>query len=75
MRVTSDRSASMATWIGGAWLHTRGYAMMLRWLTGIISGNSSRPNDNIEKVTGWPPITFQAFARQNAYAWTLRAAR
>jgi len=50
--------------------------MMLRWLTGTISSdNGSRPNGDIEKVTGWPPITFQAFARQNAYAWTLRAAR
>jgi hypothetical protein len=68
----------MATGIGGAiaaGLHTRCYAVMLRWLTWIISGNGSRPNDNIEKVTGWLPITFQAFARRNAYAWTLRAAR
>ena len=32
---------------------------MLRWLTGaIISGNGSRPNDDIEKVTGRPPTTF-----------------
>ena len=68
----------MATGIGGAiaaGLHTRGYTVMLRWLTGTISGNGSRPNGDIEKVTGMPPITFQAFARQNAYAWTLRAAR
>jgi hypothetical protein len=50
--------------------------MMLRWLKGTISSdNGSRPNVDIEKVTGWAPITFQAFARQNAYAWTLRAAR
>ena len=47
--------------------------MMLRWLKGTISSdNGSRPNGDIEKVTGRPPITF---ARQNAYAWTLRAAR
>ncbi len=60
MRVASDRSASMATWIGGAiaaGLHTRGYAVMLPWLTRTISGNGSRPNDNIEKVTGSPLIT------------------
>jgi hypothetical protein len=65
----------MATWIGGAWLHTRGYAMMLRWLTGIISGNGSRPKDNIEKVTGRPLITFQDIAGRTAHAWTLRAAK
>ena len=52
------------------------YAVMLRWLTGtIISGNGSRPNDDIEKVTGRPPITFQDFARRNAHAWTLQAAK
>ncbi len=48
MRVASDRSASMATRIGGAiaaGLHTRGYAVMLRWLMGIISGKGSRPNE------------------------------
>lgn len=49
---------------------------MLRWLTGtIISGNGSRPNDDIEKVTARPPITFQDFARRNASAWTLQAAK
>jgi len=52
------------------------YAVMLRWLTGtIISGSGSRPNDDIEKVTGRPPITFQDFARRNAPAWTFHAAR
>jgi len=78
MRVTSDRSASMATGIGGAiaaGLHTRCYAVMLRWLTGTISGNGSRPNDNIEKVTGRPLITVQDFAGRNAHAWTIRAAK
>ena len=46
------------------------YAVMLRWLTGtIISGNGSRPNDDIEKVTGRPPITFRDFARRNAHVW------
>ena len=68
----------MARWSGGAIaarFHTRGYAVMLRWLTGtIISGNGSRPNDDIEKVTGRPPITFFDFARRNAPAWTLPAA-
>jgi hypothetical protein len=67
------------TWIGGAietGLVPADYAVMLRWLTGtIISGTGSRPNDDIEKVTGRPPVTFQDFARRIAYAWTLRAAK
>jgi hypothetical protein len=46
---------------------------MLRWLTGaIFSGNGSRPNDDIEKVTGTPPTTFQDFARRHAPVWTHR---
>ena len=46
------------------------YAVMLRWLTGaIISGNGSRPNDDIEKATGRPPTTFHDFARRSAHAW------
>jgi hypothetical protein len=52
------------------------YAVMLRWLTEtIISGNGSRPNDDVEKVTGSPPITLQDFARRSAHAWTLEAVR
>jgi uncharacterized protein YbjT (DUF2867 family) len=66
-------------WIGGAiaaGLVPADYAVMLRWLTGtVISGNGSRPNDDVEKVTGRPPITFQDFARRNARAWTLPAAK
>jgi uncharacterized protein YbjT (DUF2867 family) len=66
-------------WIGGAiaaGLVPADYAVMLRWLTGtVISGNGSRPNDDVEKVTGRPPITFQDFARRNAHTWTLRAAK
>lgn len=66
-------------WIGGAiaaGFVPADYAVMLHWLTGtIISGNGSRPNDDIEKVTGRPPITFQDFARRNASAWTLRATK
>ncbi|MEU2623755.1 NmrA family NAD(P)-binding protein [Streptomyces sp. NPDC007157] len=61
-------------WIGGAvaaGLVPGDYAVMLRWLTETISsGNGSRPNDDIEKVTGRPPTTFQEFARRNAAAWT-----
>ncbi len=66
-------------WIGGAiaaGLVPADYAVMLRWLTGtVISGNGSRPNDDVEKVTGRPPVTFQDFARRNAHAWTLPAAK
>jgi len=66
-------------WIGGAiaaGVVPADYAVMLRWLTGtIISGNGSRPNDDIEKVTGRPPATFQDFARRNAHAWTPQAAK
>jgi hypothetical protein len=51
-------------------------AVMLRRRTGtIISGNGSQPTDDIEKVTSRPPITFRDFARRNAPAWTLQAAK
>ncbi len=47
------------------------YGKMLRMLTETIaSGKGSRPNDNVQKVTGVPPITFADFARRNAQAWT-----
>ena len=66
-------------WIGGAiaaGFVPADYAAMLRWLTGtIISGNGSRPNGDIEKVTGRPPATFQDFARRNAAAWTVETAK
>ncbi|MEV6734795.1 MULTISPECIES: NmrA family NAD(P)-binding protein [unclassified Streptomyces] len=66
-------------WIGGAiaaGFVPADYAVMLRWLTGtVISGNGSRPNGDIEKVTGRPPITFRDFAQRNAPAWTLQAAK
>ena len=64
----------VGAWIGGAvaaGLVPGDYAVMLRWLTETISsGNGSRPNDDIEKVTGRPPTTFLEFARRNAAAWT-----
>jgi hypothetical protein len=60
-------------WIGGAiaaGFVPAHYAVMLRRLTGtIISGNGSRPNDDVEKVTGRPPTTFVDFARRNAPAF------
>src|SRR3984885_885293 len=47
------------------------YAVMLRWLTeAIIAGHGSVPADDVEKVTGRKPATFEAFARRNAAAWT-----
>jgi uncharacterized protein YbjT (DUF2867 family) len=47
------------------------YGEMLRMLTETVaSGNGSRPNHNVEKVTGVPPIKFADFARRNAQAWT-----
>ena len=51
------------------------YAVMLSWLTGtIIAGNGSRPNEDIEKVTGRPATSFRNFAKRNAAAWALRPA-
>jgi uncharacterized protein YbjT (DUF2867 family) len=47
------------------------YGEMLRMLTETVaSGMGSRPNDNVEKVTGAPPITFAEFARRTVPAWT-----
>ena len=47
------------------------YGEMLRMLTETIaSGMGSRPNDNVQKVTGAPPIKFADFAGRTAQAWT-----
>ena len=47
------------------------YGVMLRMLTETVaSGMGSRPNDNVEKITGQPPITFGEFARRTRQAWT-----
>ena len=47
------------------------YGEMLRMLTETIaSGMGSPPNDNVQKVTGAPPIKFADFARRTAQAWT-----
>jgi uncharacterized protein YbjT (DUF2867 family) len=46
------------------------YAEMLRMLTRTIaSGMGSRPNDNVQKITGAPPTSFVEFARRTAQAW------
>jgi uncharacterized protein YbjT (DUF2867 family) len=62
-------------WINGAIAAgvPAGYAVMLRWLTGaIITGDGSQPTGDIETVAGWPATSFEAFARRNAAAWTVR---
>jgi uncharacterized protein YbjT (DUF2867 family) len=47
------------------------YGEMLRILTETVaSGRGSRPNDNVERITGAPPVTFADFARRTAKAWT-----
>jgi uncharacterized protein YbjT (DUF2867 family) len=46
------------------------YGEVLRMLTETIaSGHGSRPNNDVENVTGRPPISFADFARRTAPAW------
>jgi uncharacterized protein YbjT (DUF2867 family) len=46
------------------------YAAVLRPLTATVaSGNGARPNSDVLKVTGTPPITFAEFAARTAQAW------
>jgi len=46
------------------------YGQMLRRLTETIaSGHGSRPNSDVQNVTGVPPIRFASFARRTAQAW------
>ena len=76
-RPVTHQDIDPEAWIGGAvaaGLVPADYAVMLRWLTGaIVSGNGSTPNDDIEKVTGRAPSTFDDFARRNAGAWVYPA--
>ncbi len=62
-----------AVWIDGAitaGLVPADYGVMLNWLTGMIaSGHGSRPNDDVRRVTGFPPASFAEFAHRNAHAW------
>jgi uncharacterized protein YbjT (DUF2867 family) len=52
------------------------YGEMLRILTETVSsGRGSRPNGDVEKVTGAPPGNFTDFARSAAAAWTGEAPR
>jgi uncharacterized protein YbjT (DUF2867 family) len=46
------------------------YGEMLQMLTETVaSGRGSRPNGDVEKVTGAPPRSFTDFARRTAAAW------
>jgi uncharacterized protein YbjT (DUF2867 family) len=46
------------------------YGEMLRMLTETVaSGRGSRPNGDIQNVTGVPPVSFAAFAARTAQAW------
>jgi hypothetical protein len=40
----------------------------------IASGGGSRPNDDVQAVTGAPPTSFTEFARRTASAWAVRVA-
>jgi uncharacterized protein YbjT (DUF2867 family) len=66
-----------AVWIDGAitaGLVAADYGVMLNWLTGMIaSGDGSLPNDDVRRVTGFPPASFAEFAHRNAHAWPLPA--
>jgi hypothetical protein len=46
------------------------YGEMLQMLTETVaSGRGSKPNEDVEKVTGAPPRSFIDFARRTAAAW------
>jgi uncharacterized protein YbjT (DUF2867 family) len=72
-RPVTHQDIDQDVWIDGAiaaGVVPADYAVMLRWLTGaVISGNGSRPNDDVEKVTSRPPTSFHDFARRSADAW------
>jgi uncharacterized protein YbjT (DUF2867 family) len=47
------------------------YGETLRRLTETVaSGHGSRPNSDVQNVTGVPPVSFASFARRTAQAWT-----
>jgi uncharacterized protein YbjT (DUF2867 family) len=52
------------------------YGAVLSVLTETIaSGHGSRPNSDVEKVTGAAPVSFADFARRTAAAWAVDEAR
>jgi uncharacterized protein YbjT (DUF2867 family) len=60
------------TWITGSVAAgvPAAYGEMLRMLTETVaSGHGSRPNSDVQTVTGAPPISFADFARRTARTW------
>jgi uncharacterized protein YbjT (DUF2867 family) len=52
------------------------YGEMLRLLTETVaSGGGSRPNADVQTVTGAPPTSFADFAQRTASAWAVEVAR
>jgi len=52
------------------------YGEMLRMLTETIaSGHGSRPNNDVQNVTGAPPVSFADFVRRTAPAWAQQGVR
>jgi hypothetical protein len=52
------------------------YGEMLLLLTQTItSGGGSRPNDDVQTVTGAPPTSFTEFATRTASAWAEEVAQ
>jgi hypothetical protein len=60
------------TWIAGSVAAgvPAEYGEMLRMPSETIaSGHGSRPNSDVQNVTGGPPISFADFARRTAQTW------
>ncbi|HEV3128532.1 MAG TPA: NmrA family transcriptional regulator, partial [Solirubrobacteraceae bacterium] len=52
------------------------YGEVLRKLTeSVACGDGSRPNNDVQNVTGVPPISFVEFARRTAQNWAQQGAR
>jgi uncharacterized protein YbjT (DUF2867 family) len=63
-----DQDAWIAAMLGAG--VPEDYASILRLLTSTVaSGNGSRPNSDVQTVTGRPPISFAEFAAKAAPAW------
>jgi uncharacterized protein YbjT (DUF2867 family) len=63
-----DQDAWIAAMLGAG--VPEDYAAILRLLTSTVaSGNGSRPNSDVQTVTGRPPISFAEFAAKAAPAW------
>jgi len=77
-RPVSHHDIERSAWVDGAIAAGAvppGYGVMLNWLTATIAfGRSSRPNDDVRRVTGSPPASFADFAHRHACAWALPAA-